>query len=109
MLVAARANLWKAQERLGVKPSLLVIINDFFAFKFYEEGEMPWPPGEEPESSDGPYLKCSMSPENLRRILTREAIWNNLEVAGDILYDRRPNIYNPDVFTLMNFFQLPRE
>ncbi len=106
MLVAARANLWRAQERMGVKPSLLVIINDMFAFKFYEEGEMPWPPGEEPESSDGPYLRITIAPEKLQRMLKRELHYNNLEVSGDVLFDRRPNTYMPDVHTLMSFFHV---
>jgi len=100
-MVKARAHLWQAQCRLGIKPAVTVVVNDF-SFRMDDPITMTQPLTE-------PYLKCHLSPENLRRILTREAIWNNLEVAGDILYDRRPNIYNPDVFTLMNFFQLPRE
>ncbi len=104
MLVAARANLWRAQERLGVKPDLEVIINDDFAISFADGGYRQNVSGFFPLHE--PYLKCSMPPDLLRRILTRETHWNNAEVAFDIMFDRRPNTYMPDVHTLMSFFHI---
>ncbi len=103
MLIAARANLWKAQERLNCFPRLDIFINDH-VFSMSSQGH-PVPPGPH-WSCSSPCLRCHMSPDLLRRILTRETHWNNAELAGDIEFDRRPNVYLPDVHTLMSFFHV---
>ncbi len=114
-LKAARANLWRAQVRMKVTPNLEVqILQDgvrpIMGFNFNSPGlyidhvtpETQWHVTQPAE----PYLKCSMAPGLLRRILTRETHWNNAEVAFDIMFDRRPNTYMPDVHTLMSFFHV---
>ncbi len=102
MLVAARANLWRAQERLGVKPSINVVINGTFAFNFEDHASWQTPAINVRE----PYLKIYIQPAKLQRMLNRELHYNNLEVAGDVMFDRRPNTYMPDVHTLMSFFHV---
>jgi len=101
MLVAARANLWKMQDRLGVKPHVNILINDHFGFCLANPSTGGTTPPE-------PYLKIYIAPAKLRRMLNRDLHFNNLEVSGDVMFDRVPNTYNPDVHTLMSFFHLPR-
>ncbi len=98
MLTAARDNLWKAQERLGVKPKLNVEVNDFLFCM-----DKPY---RRPIIRSYPFLKCTIRPDLLERILKRELHWNNVELACDIMFDRIPNHYMPDVHTLMSFFHV---
>ena len=107
MLVAARENLWRAQERLGIKPAVTVVVNGF-PFRMDDPVLFGLAPAtfNDPPRFQEPYLKCTMPNALLRRILTREVHWNNAELACDILFDRRPNVFNPDVHTLMSFFHL---
>ena len=104
MLVAARANLLRAQERLNLWPDVTVFINDDFGFNLSSSQCIRKAMADVPE----PYLKCYIKPDLLRRVVSRQVHWNDCEVSGDILFDRRPNKYAPDVHTLMSFFQLPR-
>jgi hypothetical protein len=57
---------------------------------------------------DSNVLFCYMPDELLSDILNRKAHWNNAEIGCLITFDRRPNVYMPDVHTLMSFFHLPR-
>lgn len=98
----ARANMWKAQQRFKCFPNVQVWINDHCAF--YMDDEEPWYGNE--DTSIEPWLKCSMPDELLAKILHREVHWNNAEIGCLISFDRRPNVYMPDVHTLMSFFHL---
>ena len=51
-------------------------------------------------------LECSMDPRLLRRILNREANWNNAEIGAHINFRRTPNINEPDVHTALQFLHL---
>ncbi len=107
MLVVARANLWRAQERLGVKPDIVIKIPfgcGEFIFNMTSDNHLIT--GDGLRFTGEPRLECHMSEHLLRRILTRETHWNNAEVAFDIMFDRRPNTYMPDVHTLMSFFHV---
>lgn len=99
-LQKARSNLWKAQERFDYFPDLNVDVN---GFRFNMRDCDIWWRAPLPE----PYLKCTMHPDHLRKLLDREMHWNNCEVACLIEFNRWPNNYLPDVHTLMSFFHLP--
>jgi hypothetical protein len=97
-LTAARANLWRAQERFGFFPDLTVSINGF-AFPMDRMNGLP--------NRDANFIRCRMAQDVLQRLLNREAHYNNLELACLIEFDRRPNVYLPDFHTLMSFFHVP--
>ena len=99
-LVEARAHLWEAQRRFNYFPDLNIVINDSFVFNF----KSPETIGLRPSEVTEPFLKCYLEPDILHKLLTKEMHWNNLEVACLIEFDRRPNVYMPDVHTLMSFF-----
>ena len=42
----------------------------------------------------------------LNRILDRKSHWNNAEIGCHIEIDRKPNIYEKDSHTMMQFFHL---
>jgi UDP-MurNAc hydroxylase len=98
-LTKARAKLWEAQKRFNYVPDLRVSINGIFAFRFDQENPLA-----HTGSLAEPYLKCTMKPEMLSKILNRECHWNNAEIGCHIRFERVPNTYLPDVHTLMSFF-----
>lgn len=51
-------------------------------------------------------LRCTLDSRLLRRILDRKAHWNNAEIGCHIEFDRRPNVYEPDVHTALQFLHL---
>jgi UDP-MurNAc hydroxylase len=51
-------------------------------------------------------LECSMDPRLLRRILNREANWNNAEIGAHINFVRNPNTNEPDIHTALQFLHL---
>ena len=53
-----------------------------------------------------PYLKCTMDPRLLFRILTRDAHWNNAEVGCHIDFHRVPDVYDPDLHTMLSFLHI---
>jgi len=56
--------------------------------------------------SDSVSLLCSMDPRLLRRILDRRAHWNNVEIGCHIDFFRSPNVYDPDLHTMLQFLHL---
>lgn len=98
-LVKARARLWKAQQRFNCFPNINIIINDSFGFNFSSQDIFPVF-----EYRQEPYLKCAIPDQLLSDILTRKAHWNNAEIGCLIRFNRVPNVYLPDVHTLMSFF-----
>ena len=53
-----------------------------------------------------PYLKCTMDPRLLFRILTRDAKWNNAEGGCHIDFHRVPDVYDPDLHTMLSFLHI---
>ena len=93
-LMLARANLWERQIKMGVFPRWRVSIDlgegEWFKFSL----------GDRWTST----LDCHLDRRLLWRILTRETTWNNAEIGCHIDFVRTPNVYDPDVHHLMNFF-----
>jgi UDP-MurNAc hydroxylase len=106
-LPRARANVWKWQQRLGFVPDLNIYVrigDREFAFNFNgPECSFTAPNAGRRE----PYVLYQMDPRLLKRILERRAHWNNAEGGCHVDYIRRPDIYHPDMHTLLSFFQLP--
>jgi len=106
-LVLARANLLRMQARLGSFQSLhiyLPIEDKYFHFNYeLEESEFV----EKKPDFIEPYMECTLDLRLLKRILLRQAHWNNAEIGCLIDFVRRPDIYRPDVHTLLSFFHVP--
>jgi UDP-MurNAc hydroxylase len=51
-------------------------------------------------------LICELDPRLLRRILDRQANWNSAEIGCHIEFWREPNIYEPDLHTMLQLFHL---
>jgi UDP-MurNAc hydroxylase len=58
------------------------------------------------ENLDGNKLECRMDERLLRRILDRKSHWNNAEIGAHINFIRSPNVYEPDLHTILQFFHL---
>ncbi len=88
----------RAQKRLGCYPHVLVEINDLPGL--YLGKSVAWLDNAEPQPA---VLKCTLDPALLDRILRREVHWNSAELACLIRFVRQPNVYDPDVHTLLCF------
>jgi UDP-MurNAc hydroxylase len=51
-------------------------------------------------------LDCTLDPRLLRAILDRRSHWNNAEIGCHIEFDRRPNTYEFDLHTALQFLHL---
>ncbi len=97
---AARARVWRAQERLKCFPDVDVVVAAGPSLFFFNMATLEPPDREIRE----PYLMCFLRADRLEQIFRRELHWNSAEIGCLIAFDRRPNIYAPDVHTLMSFF-----
>lgn len=113
LLPVARENLWRKQEELGCFPNCWVYIDlgDRYFRMQMNTSTYAWV-----EASDDivhapelPMLMAVMDDRLLRRILTGESHWNNVEVGMHISFLRVPDVHQPDVHTLLSFFHVPRE
>ena len=50
------------------------------------------------------YLYCKMDNRLLRRILNKKSHWNNAEIGTHISFFRKPNDFEPDLHSCLNFF-----
>lgn len=101
----ARAHLWAKQKQFNFfsnyKVGIELAWNYFFVIDFSS-------PVATAGHGSRAQLNCFLDPRGLKASLVGKAHWNNLEVGCHIDFDRNPNIYNPDVHTMMSFFHLPR-
>lgn len=99
LLKEARDNLFRKQVEFRFHPNQNVTIKygktNFFSFNF----QTPLV-GDKAE----PGLVCHLDTRLLKRILLRQSHWNNAEIGCHIDFYREPNIYRPDVHTMMSFF-----
>ena len=51
-------------------------------------------------------LDCRLDTRMLRRILDRNAYWNNAEIGCHIEIERKPNHYSPDMHLMLQFLHL---
>jgi hypothetical protein len=99
-IAIARANLWRAQQRMDCYPRCAVWVN---GHGFYMDCE------DEDGASEvfEPALRCYIPEPLLEDILHRRVHYNNAEIGCLIEFDRK-GPYMPDVHMLMSFFHLPR-
>jgi UDP-MurNAc hydroxylase len=103
-----RENLWRWQSRMKGFPQCHIYLrvpSGYFHFDF-SKPEHDWVSADAPRQE--PALECSMDLRLLRRILRREAHWNNAEGGCHIDFVRHPDNYLPDVHTLLSFFHVPK-
>lgn len=104
-LIKARANLWKMQKHFNFFKDYMVYI---------DLGETPlfWFNFEHPSCGmvsgirSKQYLNARLPISLLNEILERRCHWNNAEIGCHIKFNRHPDIYDPDIHTLMSFFHL---
>jgi UDP-MurNAc hydroxylase len=89
-------------ERYGISSSFIVVLKVFSemyqiypTFKLFFEAE-----------NLGSVLECRLDERLLRNILDRKSHWNNAEIGAHISFNRRPNIYEPDLHTGLQFFHI---
>jgi UDP-MurNAc hydroxylase len=51
-------------------------------------------------------LRCQLDERLLRNIIDRKSHWNNAEIGAHISFFRKPNKYEPDLHTGLQFFHL---
>lgn len=106
-LVEARRNLWAAQKRYDYVPKHHVYIELETGFFHIDLSKS------DPEflgtnaPFHRPYLRCRMDSRLLRRILSRQAHWNNAEIGCHIDFYREPDIYEPDLHVMLSFLHGP--
>lgn len=84
-------------DRIGLKPKTNVYFDvggdNVCVYKPYDE-------------SEDIKLLCSMDPRLLRRILDREAHWDNAQIGCHVEFERLPNTYEPDIHLSLSFLHL---
>jgi UDP-MurNAc hydroxylase len=100
---AARDALWARQPRFDFFPDLTVMIalgDEFLAFNLNRPGAevIAAPP------AAGARIEVRMDERLLRRIVTGQAHWNNVEGGYHIDFVREPDVYVRDFHTMMSFF-----
>ena len=102
-LETASSRMITRGEQFGISVQSTVIINlDGRNVKICPQFENPSKANTDSEQ----ILICSLSPKLLRRILDRKAHWNNAEIGCHIDFFRSPNVYEPDLHTLLQFLHL---
>ena len=106
-LPLARTNFGLWQQRLGYRKDINVYL------ELHDGGFFHFNPTTDTtgfvksrSSLQEPYLKCSMDARLLRRIVEREAHWNNAEGGCHIDFERAPNVYDPDLHTMLSFLHV---
>lgn len=106
LAISARANLWSVQNRLDWFQDYNVYLNVdgeyLFHFNFNDETLKRLPNGQSLREKN--YLEAWLSPQLLYSIVTGRVHWNNAEGGLHIDFYREPDIYIPEVYTLMSFF-----
>lgn len=101
----ARSCLWTKQNQfsffVNYKVGIELAPGYFFTIDFSN------PVGEASHGSRA-QLNCFLDTRLLKATLVGKSHWNLAEVGCHIDFDRNPNIYNPDISTMMCFFHLPR-
>jgi UDP-MurNAc hydroxylase len=115
----ARRNLWASQQRLSLFPqadmeirlratgACPVLDEGADLFRFALDRETPYPAGAAPEeSADRSFMRFTVDSSLMLMLLLGGAIWNNVEIAGLVECERRPDEYQPTLHSLMSFFIL---
>jgi UDP-MurNAc hydroxylase len=102
-LLEARAHLWARQQQLGFfsdSRTYIALGEEEFVFRWNDPACTVVPAGNYQE----PYVRFALDPRLLLRVMDGRAHWNNAAVGCHIDFWRVPNVYNPDLWTMMAFF-----
>jgi UDP-MurNAc hydroxylase len=102
-LEQARAHLWARQQQLGFFSDCRTYIalgEQEFLFRWSDPACAVVPAGQH----EAPYVRFALDTRLLRRMMDGRAHWNNAAVGCHIDFWREPNVYNPDLWTMMAFF-----
>jgi hypothetical protein len=91
----ASLRMQERMQRFGINPKFKINLTA-------NEAEYEIYPGIEGAGT----ISCQMDERLLRRILDRNAHWNNAEIGAHISFYREPNTYDPDLHTGLQFFHL---
>ncbi len=110
MVQTGRNHIWQQQTRLDWKIdyNIYLTIDGRTSFHFNFSDPRTTFSESHIEERIQPYLECFLSQQLLCAILSRKAHWNNAEGGLHIDFFRAPNIYLPEVYTLMSFLHVPR-
>ncbi len=99
----ARKHLWKYQTLFGYRSDWTFALEPkgygrSFAIRF-DSPDVGWV-----ERLDAPYVKANLDPRLLMRVLDRRTNWNNVEIGCHASFERAPDVWLPDLHTMMAFF-----
>jgi UDP-MurNAc hydroxylase len=106
-LPAARDFLWSKQQQLGFSERLNFYVQlpgENFRFDFASPGST-FVPASAP--FEEPYVASALDPRLLAMILRGDEHWNNAQIGCHVDFVRAPEVYQPDVYTLLSFLHLP--
>jgi UDP-MurNAc hydroxylase len=102
-LIEARGHLWARQQQLGFYSASRTYISlgaEEFLFRWNDPTCGVVPAG----GHEQPFVRFALDPRLLRRIMDGRAHWNNAAVGCHIDFWREPNVYEPDLWTMLAFF-----
>jgi hypothetical protein len=107
LMQEARAGLWKMQDRLNWFQDYNMVLNIDerigYKFNFASEGIEKINLNEVDDLDN--YVMAYVSTQLIYSIITGHVHWNNAEGGLHIDFFRKPNIFIPEVYTLMSFFK----
>ncbi len=109
LFALARQALWRKQKQMNwfLDYSVVFVIDEHPKYGFNFSSEEVELHSFARYCRGRPILECYLSRQLFYQILTRRAHWNNAEGGLHIEFYRDPNIYIPEVFTLLSFLCVP--
>ncbi len=108
LVAYARARLWAVQEKRAEFP-------DFVLYLHLADSDRRFciplaTPDIQPEPSDAsmqePFLRISAPDTLMAMMLIGHVSWNIADAALFLDYERRPNVYDPSIYVLLNFLKV---
>ena len=112
LLQAARDRMWHYQERYHFRNEWLVAItiqempSSTYFFSFNENGTVHKENTDDFFANRDYYLRAEMPYAYLIAVLTKHCHWNNAYHGCHIDWIRQPDIFRPEMQTLMSWFHL---
>jgi len=103
----ARARQWEAQKRQDFFPEFTFYLDSTNTDERFCINTTIEDISITSTSSDlvEPYLRISVSRDLLIMLILGHISWNIADAAFFLDYDRKPNIYDPDIYALLNFLR----
>ena len=107
LLLSARKKMWVYQQRFDYFSDWKILIDLDSVYCLFDMNNIDVTFTEKNDTimcKDDKILKIFIDNRMLEMILKREAHWNNVETGFHINFDRRPNLYDPDLHVMFSFF-----